>query len=335
MRLLPESNGVYKVNMRRKLKPFEKVKIIVASILAILAVGFLYQKIHDFAVNENLKYRYDYTRVNDKKMDYVLSGEGDYTVIFDGDIGGDLTQWMDLTKILNENAIRTFIYNRQGYGYSDSGSALSPKEQADNLKILLRKAGVGGKFILVGEGYGSLVMTNFANEYPEVVEAMILINPIDETTLASDVMKKEYRVESLRRGIEKIGSYIGVTNLLNEFNLTVDMQGYETKIPESFQEEFKAHRTMTRYNSATKNETKTLLSGTSSSQKENLLEGKPYYLITKDSNDPLKKLSTEKSTFVHETTKDSNFMALDDMKSIENALTSITKELSVRKRSSI
>lgn len=332
MKFLPESNGVYKVNTKRKLKPFEKLKLIVFIVFAIFLVGTIYQKIHDFSVNESLRYRYNYTRVNDKKMDYVLKGTGDYTVIFDGDIGGDLTQWIELTKQLNDEGIRTFTYNRQGYGFSDGGSKISPEEQAENLKILLRKAGVGGRFILVGEGYGSLVMTNFAKLYPDSVEAMILVNPLDETKLSSKELKKEYRFTKIRRFIEKIGSKIGITNLLDKLGLTIDMEEYEDKIPDLFKEEFTKHRVMSNYNSAVYNELDNILNGTSVSQSENLLNGKPLYLITKDKDDRLRTLSTENSTYIHETSKDSSFMALEDEESILAAVKYVVKELNMRKR---
>lgn len=332
MRLLPESNGVYKLNMKRKLKPLDRIKYLLIVISSLLIIGVVYQNIHDFTVGEKLKYRYDYTRVDGKKMDYVVSGSGDYTVVFDGDIGGDLSQWATLTERLNKESIRTFTYNRQGYGYSDNGSQLSPEEQAKKLKILLRKAGVLGKFILVGEGYGSLVMTNFANMYPESVEAMVLINPIDEATLSSKEVKSKYYFVKSRRAIEKLGSNIGLTNILDKLNLTVGLDGYENKIPDIFKEEFVEHRTMSSYTSAVYDEIDNIVNGTSISQNDGLIGDKPYYLITENPNDPLKKLSSPNSLYVHETTRVSNFMALDDEETVFNAITHIVKQLNMNKR---
>ena len=42
MKLLPHSNGFYKVNMKRELKPKDIVKNVVVSILVILLIGFIY-----------------------------------------------------------------------------------------------------------------------------------------------------------------------------------------------------------------------------------------------------------------------------------------------------
>ena len=250
MRLLPESEGVYSIRTRKKLKPFDIAKIVIAIVLLLITIGFLFQKFYDFSVGESLKYRYSTIRVNDKKMDFVFEGSGDYTVVFDGDIGTDLTQWLELSDKLNEKNIKTFVYNRQGYGYSDSGEALSIEKQAENLKILLRKAGLTGNFVLVGEGYGSLILTNFAKLYPESVKAMVLINPIDESILSTDSIKKEYRFESLRRNIEKLGSNVGLTYLMDKANISVSLDEYEDKIPEMFKSEFEAHRVMSNYTTA-------------------------------------------------------------------------------------
>ncbi|MEG0297154.1 MAG: alpha/beta fold hydrolase [Clostridium sp.] len=332
MKLLPESNGLYRVNMKKKLKPFDIFKITAISIVGLLLVGFLYQSISDFAIKEKLKYRYDYTRVNDKLMDYYMSGSGDYTVIFDGNIGGDLSQWTSIVEELNKNSVRTFVYNRQGYGYSEDGTALSPKEQAENLKILLRKAGISGEFILVGEGYGSLVMTNFAKEYPDSVAGMVLVNPINEESIGSKEIKDEYKITKIRRKIEAIGSSFGLTNILDKLNLTVELDDYEKKIPEIFQEEFIAHRTMSNYTNAVYNEIDNLVSGTSESQEENLLNGKPLYLITNDKEDPVKKIGSESNTYIYETESTSKFMALDDSDAIITGITHLTKELKMSNR---
>ena len=51
-------------------------------------------------------------------MEYNYGGSGDYTVVFDGAIGTTLYQWNDVCKKLNEMGVKTFVYNRSGYGYS-------------------------------------------------------------------------------------------------------------------------------------------------------------------------------------------------------------------------
>ncbi|MDZ5010626.1 alpha/beta hydrolase, partial [Clostridium perfringens] len=84
MKLLPHSNGVYKVNMKNKLKPKDIIRNVVVGIGILITIGFLYQRISNFVAKEKLKQRVDYARVDDKRLDYRMSGERKYTVIFDG-----------------------------------------------------------------------------------------------------------------------------------------------------------------------------------------------------------------------------------------------------------
>lgn len=93
MKFLPYSNGVQKLNIKRKLKPIEVLKKVLVILGIILLIGFTYQRISNFIANERLKPRVDYARVNGNRYDYILKGEGECTVIFDGALGTTLTQW--------------------------------------------------------------------------------------------------------------------------------------------------------------------------------------------------------------------------------------------------
>ena len=202
---LPYSNGVRKVSMKKHRSPKEKFKIVVITIVAILIIGIVTQNIVDFIDGERLKKRVNYTTVDELRMDYRIEGEGSYTIIFDGDIGTTLEEWTSIVEELKENdSIRTFVYNRQGYGYSDiSSSGRTPEEQARDLKILLRKAGLSGPYIIVGEGYGSLVLTSFAEQFKDSVAAAIMIDPINEEVIQTKEYKQSQILTKIRRSIER------------------------------------------------------------------------------------------------------------------------------------
>ena len=74
MKLLPHSNGLYKVNMKKELNPKEKAKKIITIIISLLLVGFIFQRISNFISRETLKERVDYVRVDDKRLDYRIDG---------------------------------------------------------------------------------------------------------------------------------------------------------------------------------------------------------------------------------------------------------------------
>ena len=46
--------------------------------------------------------RVDYTTVDDKRMDYRLEGSGEYTIVFDGAIGGNLEAWTPIIDDIRE-----------------------------------------------------------------------------------------------------------------------------------------------------------------------------------------------------------------------------------------
>ena len=269
MKFLPYSNGVRSVSMKRQRSPKDKFKIISGIIVIIIIIGVVTQNVVDFVDGERLKKRVNYTTVDDLRLDYRIEGEGSYTIIFDGDMGTTLEGWTPIVEELKKNDnVRTFVYNRQGYGYSDGSSGRTPEEQARDLKILLRKAGLSGPYIIVGEGYGSLVLTSFAEQFKDSVAAAIMIDPINEKEVQTKEYQRSQIITKLRRNIERVGSICGLTMLLDKLNLDVNLKDYESGLLESNLDEFLTLRTKSNYTNAVYHELNNLLKGKSNSQVE-------------------------------------------------------------------
>lgn len=326
MKFLPHSNGVQKLSMRRKLRPLEFVKLISVILVSVVAIGLASQWVLNFVGREKIKGRVDYTRVNDKRMDYILKGEGQYTVIFDGAIGTDLHQWEDVTNKLEDQGISSFVYNRQGYGLSDSGDRKTPTEQANDLKILLRKAGAPAPYILVGEEYGSLVMTEFFNNYSEDVAGIVLINPMENSKMISSEFKKSLFSIKMRRGFEKIGSGFGITSLLDTLGLSIDMSNYVDNLNDKNKEDFMIQRTKKAYNTAVYNETLNLYEGTQVGQATEMFKGKPYYLLGTLEQMSLKNLGDSKYTRTKEIKLDNIYSFISNDDDILESISYIVKE---------
>ena len=251
MKFLPYSNGVRSVNMKRQRSPKDKFKMISGIIVVIIIIGVVTQNVVNFIDGERLKKRVNYTTVDDLRLDYRIEGEGSYTIIFDGDMGATLEEWTPIVEELKKNDnVRTFVYNRQGYGYSDGSSGRTPEEQARDLKILLRKAGLSGPYIIVGEGYGSLVLTSFAEQFKDSVAAAIMIDPINEKEVQTKEYQRSQIITKFRRNIERIGSKCGLTMLLDKLNLDVNLKDYESGLLESNLDEFLTLRTKSNYTNA-------------------------------------------------------------------------------------
>ena len=328
MKFLPYSNGVRSVNMKRQRSPKDKFKIISGIIVIIIIIGVVTQNVVDFIDGERLKKRVNYTTVDDLRLDYRIEGEGSYTIIFDGDMGTTLEGWTPIVEELKKNDnVRTFVYNRQGYGYSDGSSGRTPEEQARDLKILLRKAGLSGPYIIVGEGYGSLVLTSFARQFKDSVVAAIMIDPINEKEVQTKEYQRSQIITKLRRNIERIGSKCGLTMLLDKLNLDVNLKDYESGLLESSLDEFLTLRTKSNYTNAVYHELNNLLKGESNSQVDGVFSDIPYYLLTKKQDDPLKSLGSEELTTVYTTSCDKDFLALNDKDNVLNAIRQTVKKL--------
>lgn len=329
MKFLPYSNGVRKVSMKKQRNPKDKIKIIFSVISIILIIGVVTQNIVDFIDGERLRKKVNYTTVDDLRLDYRIEGEGNYTIIFDGDIGTTLEEWTPIVEELKKNDnVKTFVYNRQGYGYSDiSSSGRTPEEQASDLKILLRKAGLSGPYIIVGEGYGSLVLTSFAEQFKDSVVAAIMIDPLDEEVIKTKEYKKSQMLTKFRRDIEKIGSKFGLTMLLDKLNLDVNLKDYESGLLDKNLDEFLTLRTKADYTKAVSNELSNVIKGKSDSQKEGIFNDIPYYLLTRNENDPLEKLGSEELTQVCVTKCEKDFLPLNDQENVLVAIRQTIKKL--------
>lgn len=328
MKFLPYSNGVRSVNMKRQRSPKDKFKIISGIIVTIIIIGFVAQNVVDFVDGERLKKRVNYTTVDDLRLDYKVEGNGSYTIIFDGDMGTTLEGLTPIVDELKENDnVRTFVYNRQGYGYSDGSSGRTPKEQARDLKILLRKAGLSGPYIIVGEGYGSLVLTSFAQQFKDSVAAAIMIDPINEKEVQTKEYKRSQIITKFRRSIERIGSTFSLTMIMDKLNLDVNLNDYESGLPESSLDEFLILRSKSNYTNAVYHELNNILKGKSKSQIDGVFSDIPYYLITKKENDSLKSLGSEELTTVYITSCDKDFLVLNDKDNVINAIRQTVKKL--------
>lgn len=326
MNLIPESNGLKKISMKKKKTPFERLKRIAIIILAVFTFGFVFQLMSNFIGKEKISSRLNYARIDGKKMEYKISGSGDYTIVFDGAIGANLYEWNNICKRLEKELdVQTFVYNRSGYGFSDGHDSITPNEQAEDLKTLLRKAGVSGKVILVGEEYGSLVMTNFAKLYPDSVAGMILVKPFNEENIKTNDFRKSIRLKYYKSKLESVGTSFGLTSLLNTLGLTYELEDFEDSLPKGADEEYLIHKNKKNYRQAIANEISNLYKYTEESQVQGLIGEKPLYIISNDGEDNLKKLSSGENVTVYKTESESNLISINNEDSIFTGIQDVLK----------
>lgn len=329
MKFLSNSNGVRKIDMKKELNPKVFIRNTIVFILLLFAVGFLYQIVTNFIQDQVLKQKSDYVMVDDKKLDYKLEGQGKYTLVFDGNMGTNLNQWNSVVdKLVNDyDDIQTFTYNRRGYGFSDSGSRRTLKEQAYDLKALLKKAGVSSPYILVGEQYGSLVLTEFAKEFPDLVQGVVFVNPtvVDDTSKVE--FNKTYLLKRIRANIERMGSYIGFTKVLDSLKLTNSPEDFKATLDKDDLDEFKGHRVRSGYTTSIYNELKNIKEAEKNTNLSEIFKGKPYALVAKPEQEVLKSLGEENLTKVYNINSKSDIVSVKNNDSVVIAINQVVKEL--------
>lgn len=110
------------------------------------------------------------------KLHLYCTGEGNPTVVMDAGLG----DWSLRFRALQERVAeftRVCTFDRAGYGWSEPGPEPRTSQQiVDELSTLLETAEVAGPYVLVGHSFGGLNMILFANEHPEQVTGVVLVD---------------------------------------------------------------------------------------------------------------------------------------------------------------
>jgi pimeloyl-ACP methyl ester carboxylesterase len=98
------------------------------------------------------------------------------TVVLDAGLDSFSTNWYWVQTALAAS-MRVVAYDRAGLGWSDDGT--QPRDahhSAADLHAALQGAGIDGPYVLAGHSYGGLVVRAFADQYPDEVVGLVLID---------------------------------------------------------------------------------------------------------------------------------------------------------------
>lgn len=102
-------------------------------------------------------------------------------VVFESGAGMPLETWEPILEKVAAFA-PVVAYDRSGTGQSPwDGQSPTPQRANQRLKKLLESLGVTSPFILVGHSWGGALARYFAAEYPQMVTAILYIDPTDVT----------------------------------------------------------------------------------------------------------------------------------------------------------
>lgn len=141
-------------------------------------------------------------QIEGKSQHYLTIGTedrklGQPLIIFESSLGTNLESWQRVINELGETT-PVLAYDRAGIGQSEAMDEVpTPENRTKQLKALLDKLELTPPYILVGQEWGGILIKDFASTYPQDIEAMIYIDPINRS------MQKQKMVSLLdKAGLE-------------------------------------------------------------------------------------------------------------------------------------
>jgi pimeloyl-ACP methyl ester carboxylesterase len=108
-------------------------------------------------------------------------GQGSPTVVLDAGLGAFSLDWGAVQPRI-ATSTRVCAYDRAGLGWSEPGPLpRSPQQFANELHLLLTKAGVEGPYVLVVHSISGKTARLFASQHPNDVAGMVLIDARHES----------------------------------------------------------------------------------------------------------------------------------------------------------
>jgi len=129
--------------------------------------------------------------IGGRRLHLNCTGSGSPTIVAESGLGAFSTDWA-LVQPLVSKLTRFCSYDRAGYAWSDNGPALDMVEEtADDLRMLLRRAGVEPPYVLIGASIGGLYVRAYQRRFPEEVAGLVLDDPSSEQFLDFQIEGKD------------------------------------------------------------------------------------------------------------------------------------------------
>ena len=170
-----------------KAKNFFKWLLIV--LVALIALGFIYEQASEYIDTKILKAPGQMVQVGDHKMHIYCTGEninGSTTVILEAGGGDNYTSWHRVQPDISQYT-KVCSYDRSGLGFSEGTKDLRTNDDVVvELENLLKNADVNGPYILVGHSTGGFYTRLFTERNISDTKGLIQIDPSVEQMVSFD-----------------------------------------------------------------------------------------------------------------------------------------------------
>lgn len=160
--------------------------------LAAVTVALVGARIYDTASFRNSGQQVD---IGGRELFLRCQGTGSPTVILEPGLGSDATTWRTVQEGLADET-RVCLTSRAGMGFSDpivGDETRTAQDAVDDLLSVLDVADVSGPYVLVGHSFGGYVVRLFADQHPDDVVAMVLVDSSHE----HQTQRQAHRLEQL------------------------------------------------------------------------------------------------------------------------------------------
>ncbi len=117
--------------------------------------------------------------VGDYKLFTESLGEGTHTLVFESGLGDNYESWYQLLGLSETNQV--IAYNRAGYEPSEvANNDRGIVQLAEDLHQVILSKSQNDRVILVGHSLGGAIIRYYAVQHPEMVEALLFVDPSHE-----------------------------------------------------------------------------------------------------------------------------------------------------------
>lgn len=184
------------------------IRALVASLcgtaLLVVSVGYLYATWGERRDRRRFPAPGRLVPVDGCALHVHLQGREGPAVVLEAGIAASSLSWRPVECLLKDWA-RVVSYDRSGLGWSERCRAPRTLRQITaELTAVLERASVAPPYILVGHSFGGLLIWAFAQQHPEHVAGMVLVDPVSIESWSrcseADRRRLQYGAKLARRG---------------------------------------------------------------------------------------------------------------------------------------
>jgi pimeloyl-ACP methyl ester carboxylesterase len=187
--------------------------------LALLSSGALYQTLCVRREAARFPPPGQLVDIGGRRLHLLCIGQGEPVVIFEpGALQTAISSEQARVEVSSQT--RVCSYDRMGNGWSDAGPAgsISAGQLADDLRLLLDRAGIPPPYILVPGSFGGLTVEMFARRYPERVAGLVFLDAANSELLERGMAVID-PAHAQRVCLARLPARLGILRLLDPLHL--------------------------------------------------------------------------------------------------------------------